>query len=103
MVYAGGVMSAKALFFYAQTELRYQDLQRAKEWAENGRKTAREPGAHGRPSATDQFSETAIERSERHILENRQAAAKWLRKRARKLVQSVTNCNGFRWLQSVVN
>ena len=66
-------------------------------------KRARETGAHGRPSATDQFSETAIERSERRILKNAQAAWKWFAKRARKLVQSVTNCNGFRWLQSVVN
>lgn len=64
---------------------------------------AREPGAHGRSSATEQFSETAIERSERHILKNAQAAAKRLAKRARKLVQTVTNRNGFRWLHSVVS
>lgn len=59
-------------------------------------KMAIETDAHGRSSATDQFSETAIERSERHILKNAQAAGKRLAKRARKLVQTVENCDAFR-------
>lgn len=96
MVYAGGVLSAKALFFMPGRSFSTKAGKGPKKGLKTAEIKAREPGAHGRPSATDQFSETAIERSERHIWRNAQAAAKRLAKRARKLAQSVTICNGFR-------